>query len=70
MNLAEVSPKTNDVVRKEDIDKKQQAPASTQTTQQASAKEEKKYNQYPTKPVIREKCHAERKQLPKIIRGI
>lgn len=41
MNLAEVSPKTNDVVRKEDIDKKQQAPASTQTTQQASAKEEK-----------------------------
>ncbi len=41
MNLAEVSPKTNDVVRKEDIDKKQQAPASTQTTQQAPAKEEK-----------------------------
>ncbi len=34
---------------KEDIDKKQQAPASTQTTQQAPAKEEKKYNQYPTK---------------------
>ncbi|MGT2652834.1 hypothetical protein ACVQ9Z_04630 [Staphylococcus aureus] len=31
----------------EDIDKKQQAPASTQTTQQAPAKEEKKYNQYP-----------------------
>jgi pyruvate/2-oxoglutarate dehydrogenase complex dihydrolipoamide acyltransferase (E2) component len=26
VNLAEVSPKTNDVVRKEDIDKKQQAP--------------------------------------------
>ena len=69
VNLAEVSPKTNDVVRKEDIDKKQQAPASTQTTQQAPAKE-KKYNQYPTKPVIREKCHAERKQLLKIIRGI
>ena len=41
VNLAEVSPKTNDVVRKEDIDKKQQAPASTQTTQQAPAKEEK-----------------------------
>lgn len=65
VNLAEVSPKTNDVVRKEDIDKKQQAPASTQTTQQASAKEEKKYNQYPTKPVIREKMSRRKKTAAK-----
>lgn len=64
-NLAEVSPKTNDVVRKEDIDKKQQATASTQTTQQASAKEEKKYNQYPTKPVIREKMSRRKKTAAK-----
>ncbi|MEI1983044.1 dihydrolipoyllysine-residue succinyltransferase [Staphylococcus aureus] len=62
VNLAEVSPKTNDVVRKEDIDKKQQAPASTQ---QASAKEEKKYNQYPTKPVIREKMSRRKKTAAK-----
>ncbi|HDP1743924.1 TPA: dihydrolipoyllysine-residue succinyltransferase [Staphylococcus aureus] len=65
VNLAEVSPKTNDVVRKEDIDKKQQATASTQTTQQASAKEEKKYNQYPTKPVIREKMSRRKKTAAK-----
>lgn len=65
VNLAEVSPKTNDVVRKEDIDKKQQAPASTQTTQQAPAKEEKKYNQYPTKPVIREKMSRRKKTAAK-----
>lgn len=65
VNLAEVSPKTNDVVRKEDIDKKQQAPASTQTTQQAPAKEEKKYNQYPTKPVIREKMSRRKKTVAK-----
>lgn len=64
VNLAEVSPKTNDVVRKEDIDKKQQAP-STQTTQQAPAKEEKKYNQYPTKPVIREKMSRRKKTAAK-----
>ncbi|HEH7868259.1 TPA: dihydrolipoyllysine-residue succinyltransferase [Staphylococcus aureus] len=62
VNLAEVSPKTNDVVRKEDIDKKQQAPASTQ---QAPAKEEKKYNQYPTKPVIREKMSRRKKTAAK-----
>ncbi|CAC5954459.1 TPA: dihydrolipoyllysine-residue succinyltransferase [Staphylococcus aureus] len=55
VNLAEVSPKTNDVVRKEDIDKKQQAPA----------KEEKKYNQYPTKPVIREKMSRRKKTAAK-----
>lgn len=65
VNLAEVSPKTNDVVRKEDIDKKQQAPTSTQTTQQAPAKEEKKYNQYPTKPVIREKMSRRKKTAAK-----
>ncbi|HDK3199869.1 TPA: dihydrolipoyllysine-residue succinyltransferase [Staphylococcus aureus] len=65
VNLAEVSPKTNDVVRKEAIDKKQQAPASTQTTQQAPAKEEKKYNQYPTKPVIREKMSRRKKTAAK-----
>lgn len=65
VNLAEVSPKTNDVVRKEDIDKKQQAPSSTQTTQQAPAKEEKKYNQYPTKPVIREKMSRRKKTAAK-----
>ncbi|QVL59191.1 dihydrolipoyllysine-residue succinyltransferase [Staphylococcus aureus] len=65
VNLAEVSPKTNDVVRKEDIYKKQQAPASTQTTQQAPAKEEKKYNQYPTKPVIREKMSRRKKTAAK-----
>lgn len=65
VNLAEVSPKTNDLVRKEDIDKKQQAPASTQTTQQAPAKEEKKYNQYPTKPVIREKMSRRKKTAAK-----
>ncbi|HDA5509126.1 TPA: dihydrolipoyllysine-residue succinyltransferase [Staphylococcus aureus] len=65
VNLAEVSPKTNDVVRKEYIDKKQQAPASTQTTQQAPAKEEKKYNQYPTKPVIREKMSRRKKTAAK-----
>ncbi|HDJ3409740.1 TPA: dihydrolipoyllysine-residue succinyltransferase [Staphylococcus aureus] len=65
VDKAEVSPKTNDVVRKEDIDKKQQAPASTQTTQQASAKEEKKYNQYPTKPVIREKMSRRKKTAAK-----
>ncbi|HFJ4887071.1 TPA: dihydrolipoyllysine-residue succinyltransferase [Staphylococcus aureus] len=65
VNLAEVSPKTNDVVRKEDIGKKQQAPASTQTTQQAPAKEEKKYNQYPTKPVIREKMSRRKKTAAK-----
>ncbi|MEN0290868.1 dihydrolipoyllysine-residue succinyltransferase [Staphylococcus aureus] len=65
VNLAEVSPKTNDVVRKEDIDKKQQAPVSTQTTQQAPAKEEKKYNQYPTKPVIREKMSRRKKTAAK-----
>lgn len=65
VNLAEVCPKTNDVVRKEDIDKKQQAPASTQTTQQAPAKEEKKYNQYPTKPVIREKMSRRKKTAAK-----
>ncbi|HDA1658965.1 TPA: dihydrolipoyllysine-residue succinyltransferase [Staphylococcus aureus] len=61
---AEVN-QTNDVVRKEDIDKKQQAPASTQTTQQAPAKEEKKYNQYPTKPVIREKMSRRKKTAAK-----
>ncbi|MFH6300785.1 dihydrolipoyllysine-residue succinyltransferase [Staphylococcus aureus] len=55
VNLAEVSPKSNDVVRKEDIDKKQQAPA----------KEEKKYNQYPTKPVIREKMSRRKKTAAK-----
>ncbi|HHP7501837.1 TPA: dihydrolipoyllysine-residue succinyltransferase [Staphylococcus aureus] len=55
VNLAEVSPKTNDVVRKEDIDKKQHAPA----------KEEKKYNQYPTKPVIREKMSRRKKTAAK-----
>ncbi|HDC8907453.1 TPA: E3 binding domain-containing protein, partial [Staphylococcus aureus] len=65
VNLAEVSPKTNDVVRKEDIDKKQQAPASTPTSQQAPAKEEKKYNQYPTKPVIREKMSRRKKTAAK-----
>ncbi|HCG2329276.1 TPA: dihydrolipoyllysine-residue succinyltransferase [Staphylococcus aureus] len=65
VNLAEVSPKTNDVVRKEDIDKKQREPASTQTTQQAPAKEEKKYNQYPTKPVIREKMSRRKKTAAK-----
>ncbi len=71
MIFAEVSPKTNDVVRKEDIDKKQQAPASTQTTRQEHpAKEEKKYNQYPTKPVIREKMSRRKKTAQKIIRGI
>ncbi len=53
------------MVRKEDIDKKQQAPASTQTTQQAPAKEEKKYNQYPTKPVIREKMSRRKKTAAK-----
>ncbi|CAC6774276.1 dihydrolipoamide succinyltransferase E2 component of 2-oxoglutarate dehydrogenase complex [Staphylococcus aureus] len=65
VNLAEVSPKTNDVVRKEDIDKKQQPPASTPTSQQAPAKEEKKYNQYPTKPVIREKMSRRKKTAAK-----
>lgn len=65
VNLAEVSPKTNDVVRKEDIDKKQQASASTPTSQQAPAKEEKKYNQYPTKPVIREKMSRRKKTAAK-----
>ncbi|HFU9349141.1 dihydrolipoyllysine-residue succinyltransferase [Staphylococcus aureus] len=65
VNLAEVSPKTNDVVRKEDIDKKQQTPASTPTSQQAPAKEEKKYNQYPTKPVIREKMSRRKKTAAK-----
>ncbi|HDB3227476.1 TPA: dihydrolipoyllysine-residue succinyltransferase [Staphylococcus aureus] len=65
VNLAEVSPKTNDVVRKEGIDKKQQAPASTPTSQQAPAKEEKKYNQYPTKPVIREKMSRRKKTAAK-----
>ncbi|WP_303684831.1 dihydrolipoyllysine-residue succinyltransferase [Staphylococcus aureus] len=65
VNLAEVSPKTNDVVRKEDIDKKQQAPSSTPTSQQAPAKEEKKYNQYPTKPVIREKMSRRKKTAAK-----
>ncbi|CAC9090053.1 dihydrolipoamide succinyltransferase E2 component of 2-oxoglutarate dehydrogenase complex [Staphylococcus aureus] len=65
VNLAEVSPKTNDVVRKEDIDKKQQARASTPTSQQAPAKEEKKYNQYPTKPVIREKMSRRKKTAAK-----
>ncbi|WP_457802230.1 dihydrolipoyllysine-residue succinyltransferase [Staphylococcus aureus] len=65
VNLAEVSPKTNDVVRKEDIDKKKQAPASTPTSQQAPAKEEKKYNQYPTKPVIREKMSRRKKTAAK-----
>lgn len=65
VNLAEVSPKTNDVLRKEDIDKKQDAPASTPTSQKAPAKEEKKYNQYPTKPVIREKMSRRKKTAAK-----
>ncbi|CDR24834.1 dihydrolipoyllysine-residue succinyltransferase [Staphylococcus schweitzeri] len=63
VNLAEVSPKTNDVLRKEDIDKKQQVPAPT--SQKAPAKEEKKYNQYPTKPVIREKMSRRKKTAAK-----
>ena len=65
VNLAEVSPKTNYVLRKEDIDKKQDAPASTPTSQKAPAKEEKKYNQYPTKPVIREKMSRRKKTAAK-----
>ncbi|WP_088811253.1 dihydrolipoyllysine-residue succinyltransferase [Staphylococcus argenteus] len=65
VNLAEVSPKANDVLRKEDIDKKQDAPASTPTSQKAPAKEEKKYNQYPTKPVIREKMSRRKKTAAK-----
>ncbi|HFG9141376.1 TPA: dihydrolipoyllysine-residue succinyltransferase [Staphylococcus argenteus] len=65
VNLAEVSPKTNDVLRKEDIDKKQDAPASTPTSQKTPAKEEKKYNQYPSKPVIREKMSRRKKTAAK-----
>lgn len=63
VNLAEVSPKTNDVLRKEDIDKKQQEPAPS--SQKAPAKEEKKFNQYPTKPVIREKMSRRKKTAAK-----
>lgn len=63
VNLAEVSPKTNDVLRKEDIDKKQQEPAPP--SQKAPAKEEKKFNQYPTKPVIREKMSRRKKTAAK-----
>ncbi|HAR2818994.1 TPA: dihydrolipoyllysine-residue succinyltransferase [Staphylococcus argenteus] len=65
VNLAEVSPKTNDVLRKEDIDKKQDAPASTPTSKKTPAKEEKKYNQYPSKPVIREKMSRRKKTAAK-----
>ncbi|MBE5662919.1 dihydrolipoyllysine-residue succinyltransferase [Staphylococcus sp. SS60] len=63
VNLAEVSPKTNDVLRKEDIDKKQQEPAPS--SQKEPAKEEKKFNQYPTKPVIREKMSRRKKTAAK-----
>ncbi|HHA0332794.1 TPA: dihydrolipoyllysine-residue succinyltransferase [Staphylococcus aureus] len=67
VNLAEVSPKTNDVVRKEDIDKKQQAPASTINTNNTTStcKRREKYNQYPTKPVIREKMSRRKKTAAK-----
>ncbi|MBO1197823.1 dihydrolipoyllysine-residue succinyltransferase [Staphylococcus simiae] len=63
VNLAEVSAKNNDVVRKEDIDNKQQAPAKQQT--KAPEKAPKATNQNPSKPVIREKMSRRKKTAAK-----
>ena len=63
VNLAEVSAKNNDVVRKEDIDNKQQAPAKQQT--KAPEKAPKTTNQNPSKPVIREKMSRRKKTAAK-----
>ncbi|EHJ07359.1 dihydrolipoyllysine-residue succinyltransferase [Staphylococcus simiae] len=63
VNLAEVSAKNNDVVRKEDIDNRQQVPAKQET--KAPNKAPKAANQNPSKPVIREKMSRRKKTAAK-----
>ncbi|GEP78393.1 dihydrolipoyllysine-residue succinyltransferase [Staphylococcus carnosus] len=62
IDLSEVEAKNSDVVRKNDIDRKQQAGQSNQGSQAAKSEAPaKKQNQEPTKPVVREKM-SRRKQ--------
>lgn len=62
IDLSEVEAKNSDVVRKNDIDRKQQAGQSNQGSQAAKSEAPaKKQNQEPSKPVVREKM-SRRKQ--------
>ncbi|MGN5881749.1 dihydrolipoyllysine-residue succinyltransferase [Staphylococcus simulans] len=61
IDLAEVASKGNDVVRKDDVDRKQQGGQSSQKSETKSEAPAKQQNSTPSKPVIREKM-SRRKQ--------
>ncbi|WP_114603366.1 dihydrolipoyllysine-residue succinyltransferase [Staphylococcus sp. EZ-P03] len=61
IDLAEVASKGNDVVRKDDVDCKQQGGQSSQKSETKSEAPAKQQNSTPSKPVIREKM-SRRKQ--------
>ncbi|UXV33943.1 dihydrolipoyllysine-residue succinyltransferase [Staphylococcus sp. IVB6181] len=61
IDLAEVASKGNDVVRKGDVDRKQQGGQSSQKSETKSEAPAKQQNSTPSKPVIREKM-SRRKQ--------
>ena len=61
IDLAEVASKGNDVVRKDDVDRKQQGGQSSQKSETKSEAPAKQQNSTPSKPVIRKKM-SRRKQ--------
>ncbi|MEJ7525604.1 dihydrolipoamide succinyltransferase, partial [Staphylococcus epidermidis] len=66
VDLSEVAGKSNDVVRKEDVNNSQnQAQQSSQNDNKPSGNEAKKSSDKPSKPVIREKMSRRKKTAAK-----